>query len=95
MVTLTDYRKALCERNECEFESAEWKMAQEKLNQIIEEGLAEGNYQIAREVQDGIIDLMECDLALDDERIANLIELLENNGFSEFVEEVKEYYFED
>lgn len=90
MMTLRDYRNALNERNSFDYESVGWRAAHAKLKQTIEKGLEEGNFQIAREVQDGIYELLDCGLTADDEQVAELIKLLAENGFEELAEEIKE-----
>lgn len=95
MTTLADYRNALNERNSFDFESVGWRAATLKLEQIIERGLAEKNYQIAREVQDGIYELLDCGLTFENEQVSKLISLLDDNGFTEMAEEVREYFLED
>lgn len=95
MITLVDYRNALNERNSFDFESVGWRAATLKLEQIIERGLAEKNYQIAREVQDGIYELLDCGLTFENEQVSKLTSLLDDNGFTEMAEEVREYFLED
>jgi hypothetical protein len=95
MTTLADYRNALNERNSFDFESVGWRAATLKLEQIIERGLAEKNYQIAREVQDGIYELLDCGLTFENEQVSKLTSLLDDNGFTEMAEEVREYFLED
>lgn len=95
MTTLVDYRNALNERNSFDFESVGWRAATLKLEQIIERGLAEKNYQIAREVQDGIYELLDCGLTFENEQVSKLTSLLDDNGFTEMAEEVREYFLED
>lgn len=95
MTTLVDYRNALSERNSFDFESVGWRAATLKLEQIIERGLAEKNYQIAREVQDGIYELLDCGLTFENEQVSKLTALLDDNGFVEMAEEVREYFLED
>lgn len=95
MTTLADYRNALNERNSFDFESVGWRAATLKLEQIIERGLAEKNYQIAREVQDGIYELLDCGLTFENEQVSKLTSLLDDNGFTEMAEDVREYFLED
>lgn len=95
MITLVDYRNALNERNSFDFESVGWRAATLKLEQIIERGLAEKNYQIAREVQDVIYELLDCGLTFENEQVSKLTSLLDDNGFTEMAEEVREYFLED
>ncbi len=95
MISLVDYRNALNERNSFDFESVGWRAATLKLEQIIERGLAEKNYQIAREVQDGIYELLDCGLTFENEQVSKLTSLLDDNGFTEMAEEVREYFLED
>lgn len=95
MTTLADYRNALNERNSFDFESVGWRAATLKLEQIIERGLAEKNYQIAREVQDGIYELLDYGLTFENEQVSKLTSLLDDNGFTEMAEEVREYFLED
>lgn len=95
MTTLADYRNALNERNSFDFESVGWRAATLKLEQIIERGLAEKNYQIAREVQDGIYEFLDYGLTFENEQVSKLTSLLDDNGFTEMAEEVREYFLED
>lgn len=88
MMTIRDYRNALNERNSFDFESVGWRAAQAKLEQIIETGLEEGSYEIAKEVQDAIYDLLDCGLTFEDEQVVTLMDLLKENDFEELAEEV-------
>ena len=88
--TMNDYREALSERDNLEMESAEWKEAQKKVQQIVEEMVKSGDRAMVGEVMDEVYSLLECGFTLDDEEVKQDIELLEKYGFTEEAQELRE-----
>ncbi len=86
MARFTDYLKALNERESHDIGSTGWRLAQQNIENITEELLAQGSRQMACEIVDEIYSLMELDE--DEELIATIkkdIQLLRDNGFDDMV----------
>ncbi len=102
--TFKDYQNQLNERDSHDIGSAGWRLAQQNIETIIEELLAQGSKEIAHEIVDEIYSLMECEENTPDfnetadmksELVKNIkkdIQLLRDNGFEDMIDdEIEEW----
>lgn len=102
--TFKDYQNQLDERSRHDIDSAGWRLAQQNIETIIEELLAQGSKEIAYEIVDEIYSLMECEentpyfnetADMKSELVENIkkdIQLLRDNGFEDMIDdEIEEW----
>ncbi len=102
--TFKDYQNQLNERDSHDIGSTGWRLAQQNIETIIEELLAQGNKEMAYEIVDEIYSLMECEENTPDfnetadmkselvENIKKDIQLLRDNGFEDMIDdEIEEW----
>ena len=102
--TFKDYQNQLDERSSHDIDSAGWRLAQQNIETIIGELLAQGSKEIAYEIVDEIYSLMECEentpyfnetADMKSELVENIkkdIQLLRDNGFEDMIDdEIEEW----
>lgn len=94
MYSMEDYRAALDERGSHDMESSAWKLGQMKVQGIVTAMVASGNIQMVQEVVDEVYSLNDCGVSFGDEAIQFDIWLLESNGYTEQVKELRELDWE-
>ncbi len=107
--TITAYRNALSLRDNFDYGSAEWKTATSNIDEILENGVKNGNDRLAMEVIDILESLYDClGCTVDpntgeiDANVRAEIEtdidyytaLLKENGFSKLYDRFSEYFTE-
>ena len=90
MYNMNDYRVALQERDNCDVDSTEWTLNQQKVQGIIAAMVASGNPMMVREVVDEVYSLNDCGLSLKDNEVQYDIWLLESNGYKREAQELRE-----
>ena len=90
MYNMNDYRNALSERDNYDMDSAEWTLAQQKVNGIVAAMVASRNPMMVREVIDEVYSLNDCGVALTDNAVQYDLWLLESNGYRKEAQELRE-----
>lgn len=87
---MREYRQALNERDSFDIGSVGWRAAQLKMEQVVEKYLKAGDRRMAMEILDEVYSLNDCGAEYDDETVQKDINLLMDNGFEEYAEELRE-----
>ena len=87
---MREYIQALNERDRFDIGSVGWRAAQLKLEQVVEKYLKAGDRRMAMEILDEVYSLNDCGAEYDDETVQKDINLLMDNGFEEYAEELRE-----
>ena len=81
MYNMNDYRNALNERDGYNMDSAEWMLAQQKVNAIVAAMIASRNLMMVHEIVDEVYNLNDCGIAFTDNAVQYDVWLLESNGY--------------
>lgn len=88
--TMNDYRRFLNERDSHDIGTPGWNLGQQNVENIVEKMMKSGSEEMAHELVDEIYSLLDCGFDLDSEEIKKDMALLEENGFEELAEEIRE-----
>lgn len=89
MYNMSDYRKALADRDSKDFNSAAWDIEQAKVQSIVSVMVASKSSEMVSEVVDEVYSLNDCGATLDDKAVQFDIWLLESNGYTAKAEEFR------
>ena len=94
MYNMSDYRAALSERGNYDMDSADWKLAQQKVQSIVAVLVAAGDKAMVGEVVEEVYSLNDCGCSLEDLAIQYDLCLLESNGYIKEAQELRELDWE-
>lgn len=81
MYNVNDYREALQRREDFDFGSEEWILAQAKVQAIVTAMVASGNRYMVQEVVDELYSLNDCGLEISHCAVQFDLWVLESNGY--------------
>lgn len=81
MYNVNDYREALQRREDFDFGSEEWNLAQAKVQAIVTAMVASGNRYMVQEVVDELYSLNDCGLEISHYAVQFDLWILESNGY--------------
>lgn len=81
MYNVNDYREALQRREDFDFGSKEWNLAQAKVQAIVTAMVASGNRYMVQEVVDELYSLNDCGLEISHCAVQFDLWVLESNGY--------------
>ena len=81
MYNVNDYREALQRREDFDFGSEEWNLAQAKVQAIVTAMVASGNRYMVQEVVDELYSLNDCGLEISHNAVEFNLWVLESNGY--------------
>lgn len=90
MYNMNDYRAALSERDSYDMDFTAWKLSQQKVQGIAASMVSVGNKLMVNEVVGEVYSLNDCGCELNDMAVQYDFWLLESNGYSEKVQELRE-----
>ena len=81
MYYVNDYREALQRREDFDFGSEEWNLAQAKVQAIVTAMVASGNRYMVQEVVNELYSLNDCGLEISHHAVQFDLWVLESNGY--------------
>ena len=81
MYNVNDYREALQRREDFDFGSKEWNLAQAKVQAIVTAMVASGNRYMVQEVVNELYSLNDCGLEIRHSAVQFDLLVLESNGY--------------
>lgn len=94
MYSMNDYRAALSERDNYDMDSANWRFAQYKVQHIIGSMIERHDQRMVAEVMDDVFSMNDCGMPFDNEVVQYLIWLLQEAGYKEEAQKLRELDWE-